>query len=261
MSSKNRSKVARRNGAKAAGTKSPAGIQQSAKNATKHGLLAKTLVLANESQAKFDELLQSYVDRFQPKDQVEMGFVNEMVAARWRQQRLWTIQTSAIDLEMYRMQPKLEETMLECSEATRISIAFTAMANQEKALELLMRYETSYSRMHDRAMKSLQSLQQSIFPNDPKPPGIGVDPRSSQENNVHQGNHQHNLTEEDAVLPPRRMFRKTEAERSDDEWAYVRMAILDALRPFPGAREAVVSTLIERSLLYEKGEEVIDGDV
>src|SRR6266699_3375824 len=105
MSSRNKRKVARRNGAKAAGTKSAAGIQKSALNATKHGLLAKTLVLANESQAKFDELLQSYVDRFQPKDQVEMGFFNEMVAARWRQQRLWTIQTSGIDLELYRTQP------------------------------------------------------------------------------------------------------------------------------------------------------------
>src|SRR5205085_4778645 len=105
MSAKNRRDAARRNGAKAAGTKSPAGIEESSRNALKHGLVAKTLVLANESQAKFDELLQSYVDRFQPKDQVEMGFVNEMVAARWRQQRLWTMQTAGIDLEMYRMQP------------------------------------------------------------------------------------------------------------------------------------------------------------
>jgi hypothetical protein len=123
-------------------------------------VLAKTLVLANESQTKFDSLMQSYVDRFQPADEVEMGLVNQMVAARWRQQRLWLIQTAGIDLEMDRMQQKLAETMLECPEATRISIAFTYMANEEKAMDLLMRYETSYTRMHDRAMKSLQSLQQ-----------------------------------------------------------------------------------------------------
>src|SRR5438067_13876477 len=104
--------------------------------------------------------------------------------------------------------------------------------------------------MHDRGMKALQRLQQqenktpeaeqSILRNDPKPPEIGVDPRP--------GNHQHTLTDEDPALPPRHMFRKAEADRSDNEWAYVRMAILDAHRPFPGAREAVVSTLIERSM-------------
>src|SRR5438105_579650 len=87
------------------------------------------------------------------------GPQDELVAARWRQQRLCTMQTAGIDLEMYRMQPELENTMRECPESTRIAIAFTSLANQEKAMELLMRYETSYSRMHDRAMKSLQSLQ------------------------------------------------------------------------------------------------------
>ena len=155
MSRKQKRKVARQNGAKAAGAKPPQGIQTSSMNALRHGLMAKTLVLANESQTKFDHLMQSYVDRFQPADEVEMGLVNQMVAARWRQQRLWMIQTAAIDLEMDRMQQKIAETMLECSEPTRISIAFTHMANEGKSLELLMRYETSYSRLHDRAMKSV----------------------------------------------------------------------------------------------------------
>lgn len=159
MSRKQKHKIARQNGAKAAGAKTPKGIQASSQNSLKHGLLAKTLVLANESQTKFDSLMQSYVDRFQPADEVEMGLVNQMVAARWRQQRLWMIQTAAVDLEMDRMQQKIEETMLQCSEPTRISIAFTYMANKEKAMELLMRYETSYNRMHDRAIKSLQCLQ------------------------------------------------------------------------------------------------------
>ena len=54
MSSRQIRKQARRNGALAAGTKSPAGIQTSSKNAIKHGLTSKMIVLTNESQARFD---------------------------------------------------------------------------------------------------------------------------------------------------------------------------------------------------------------
>ena len=104
MSRKQKRKVAQQNGVKAAGAKTHEGIQKSSANSLKHGLLAKTLVLANESQTKFDSLMQSYVDRFQLADEVELGLVNQMVAARWRQQRLWMIQTAGIDLEMDRMQ-------------------------------------------------------------------------------------------------------------------------------------------------------------
>ena len=69
-------------------------------NALRHGLTSKTLVLANESPAKFDQLLQMYIEKFQPQDGVEMNLVDEMVAARWRQQRGWVIQTAALDLQM-----------------------------------------------------------------------------------------------------------------------------------------------------------------
>lgn len=164
MPSKQKRKIARQNGAKAAGTKSPQGIQTSAMNALRHGLTSKTLVLANESPAKFDHLLQMYIEKFQPRDGVEMNLVDEMVAARWRQQRGWVIQTAAFDLQMEKEEQEVT------SEPARLALAFIAMANQEKILELIMRYETSYSRMHDRAMKALYRLrEEQDLRNDPKP--------------------------------------------------------------------------------------------
>jgi hypothetical protein len=69
------------------------------------------------------------------------------------------VQSASLDLEQDRLHPHIEETMLECSEPTRISIAFNSLA-KDNGMDLLMRYETSYSRMHDRAMKALQRLQQ-----------------------------------------------------------------------------------------------------
>ena len=161
MSSKQKRKVARQNGAKAAGSKSPEGLKKSSMNALRHGLAAETLVLSNECPDQFNEMLQSYILRFKPYDDVEMNLVYEMVSARWRQQRMWVIQSSTLDLQMDRQEQEIEETMLKCSEPTRLGIAFTTLANEQNTLELMMRYETSYSRMHDRAMKALERLQEA----------------------------------------------------------------------------------------------------
>ena len=170
MPSKQKRKIAQQNGAKAAGTKSPQGIQTSAMNALRHGLTSKTLVLANESPEKFNQLLQTYIEKFQPQDGVEMNLVDEMVSARWRQQRVWMVQTAAMDLQMDKQVEEFARLPYPVTEPTRIAMAFLAMANQEKALELLMRYETNYSRMHDRAMKALFRLrEEQNLRNDPKP--------------------------------------------------------------------------------------------
>ena len=170
MPSKQKRRITKRNGAKAAGAKSPQGIQTSAMNALRHGLTSKTLVLANECPDKFNQLLQSYIEKFQPQDGVEMNLVDEMVAARWRQQRVWMVQTAATDLQMDKQVEEFASSPYPVTEPTRIAMAFHAMANQEKALDLLMRYETSYSRMHDRAMKALFRLRaEQNLRNDPKP--------------------------------------------------------------------------------------------
>ena len=153
MPSKQKRTIARQNGAKAAGSKSPQGIQTSAMNALRHGLTSQTLVLANECPAKFDQLLQVYIKKFQPADGVEMNLVDEMVAARWRQQRGWVIQTAAFNLQMEKEEQQVT------SEPARLALAFIAMANHEKFLDLILRYETSYSRMHYRALNALYRLR------------------------------------------------------------------------------------------------------
>ena len=47
------------------------------------------------------------------------------------------------------------------------------------------------------------------------------------------------------VLPRTAVRRKAAAERTEKEWARIRIVILDALEPFPGAREAVVDALVQ----------------
>ena len=161
MSSRQKRRIARTNGAKSAGTKTPEGLQKSAQNSLRHGLAAKTLVLSNESQTKFDELMEAFIQKFQPADAVELDLVIEMVAARWRLRRVWIIQTAAIDLQMDRMEPEIAEQFQVITQPTRLSLAFTTLANQEKSLQLLLRYETTYSHAFDRAQKALEKMQKT----------------------------------------------------------------------------------------------------
>jgi hypothetical protein len=180
MSSRQLRKIARQNGAQSAGTKTPEGIQKSSMNALRHGLTAKALVLTNESHAQYDALEAQYVARFQPADGVEMDLVNDMVTSRWRLRRIWSMQTAAFDLKMDQMELEIAEKFTSIDQPTRTVVAFSSMANNEKSLQLLLRYETTYNRMYNRAMKTLQDLQKDHvnqapstmseeLRNDPKP--------------------------------------------------------------------------------------------
>jgi hypothetical protein len=187
MSSRQLRKQARRNGAKATGTKSQAGIQKSSQNSLKHGLTGKAIVLTNESQAHFDELHLTYVQEFQPESGVEMDLVDQMVAAQWRLRRIWRLQTAALDLKMDQQEAEIAKAFKQIDQATRATVAFTAMANDEKALDLFLRYETAYTRMHQRAMNSLSKLRKEKLRNDPEPPSeppAATEPRASASDNV-----------------------------------------------------------------------------
>ena len=190
MSSRQSRKQARQNGAKAAGTKSPAGIQQSSKNALKHGLTSSMIVLTNESRAQFDELHQTYIETFQPANGVEMDLIDQMVASQWRLRRIWIMQTASLDLKMDQQDAEIAKNFNKIDQATRVTVAFTALANDEKSLDLLLRYETTYTRLYQRAMNTLIRLRRENHSeenltepttseklrNDPPPPEAEAEP-------------------------------------------------------------------------------------
>ena len=170
MSSRQLRKQARQNGAKAAWTKSPAGIQKSSGNSLKHGLTGKAVVLTNESQQIFDDLHLAYVHEFQPESTVEMDLIDQMVSAQWRLRRIWRMQTAALDLKMDQQEAEIAKAFKQIDQTTRVSVAFTALANEEKALDLYLRYEIAYTRMHQRAINTLSKLRKEKLRNDPEPP-------------------------------------------------------------------------------------------
>ena len=117
------------------------------------------IVLSNESQVKFDELHQTYIETFQPDNGVEMDLVDQMVASQWRLRRIWMMQTAALDLKMDQQDAEIAIKFKQIDQATRLTVAFTTLANDEKSLDLLLRYETTYTRLYQRAMNTLTRLR------------------------------------------------------------------------------------------------------
>jgi hypothetical protein len=168
MSSLRRILSSRANGSRSGGPVTPEGKRRSAANSLRHGLLARCVVLENESREGFDALLSQFLDRFAPADGVEMGIVEEMLAALWRQRRAWAIETRLIDAATAE-QPADRDG----EELARLTAAFTALAGRPQ-LELVHRYETRLHNIFQRALYKLLLLRASPavhppLPNEPSP--------------------------------------------------------------------------------------------
>src|SRR6476469_9725316 len=155
--SSNRKIEANRENGKLGGPKTPDGKVKSALNSIKHGLTGSTLLLTSESRPMFNDLLDAFVERFQPADEVELEILMEMVAARWRLRRTWSIETAMIDLEMDDQEDDIAKDRGEIDEVVRIAIAFKSLA-EGKGLSLLSRYETRLRRLYEKSAADLHEL-------------------------------------------------------------------------------------------------------
>jgi hypothetical protein len=84
MSSLRKVLSSRANGALSPGPSTLEAKRISSQNALYRGLFARCVVLENESREAFDTLMGQHLDRLKPFDGVELGMVEEMVAAHWR---------------------------------------------------------------------------------------------------------------------------------------------------------------------------------
>ena len=147
--------ASRANGAKSHGPTTPEGHQKCAQAAakanTKHGMLASAIVIDGESQAAFDELLADLSRNFNPKSRSENICIQKMAVAFWRQRRTWTIQQIDFNREM-------ASQSVEGPPAYRASLAYDVLC-EKNLLDKSHRYETTYDRQYDRALSTLERLQ------------------------------------------------------------------------------------------------------
>jgi len=157
MSSQRKINSARANGAKSHGPKTEAGRKASSLNAVTHGLYAHGVVLATESSERHKKMLASYVQQFQPQGPSEMDLIEEMVAAKWRQRRLWAIETDLLEGEISTQTEKLDKKYSRYPPLYPLSSAYDALTS--KSLPFLTRHESRLERTYHRALKTLLELQ------------------------------------------------------------------------------------------------------
>src|ERR1035437_5776882 len=97
MSSIRRITASRANGARSRGPVTESGKLTSSQNARRHALLARIVLLKDEAPEGFAEVMSDDLERFQPADGVEIGVIEEMVAAWWRMRRAWSIETQLLN--------------------------------------------------------------------------------------------------------------------------------------------------------------------
>jgi hypothetical protein len=168
MSSLRRINSSRANGAKSKGPITSEGKNISSMNALRHGLAAESVVLTTESRPRFEALLASYMETFQPRNQVEVDLVEEMVVAKWRQRRSWSLETAAVDLQIDRRKKNTDEELEQTDNSTQSAIGFIDLEDKSKAVSLFARYETRMRRTYQRALSDLDRVSKiEILPNEP----------------------------------------------------------------------------------------------
>ena len=154
MSSLRRINASRANAALSRGPVTPKGKARSSANAIRYDLLAKCVVLENESSECFDDLVAQYIARFAPADGVELGMVEEMAVAHWRLRRARAIENRLMEKAL-RNQPPGDE-------AVRIAAA-------SPELDRIHRYQADLHRIYQRARLNLVLLRQCKLPNEANP--------------------------------------------------------------------------------------------
>jgi|SRR5271165_921991 len=154
-----KSQSARTNGAKSHGPSTPAGRARSSQNALKHGFSAQTLLLPSEDPADLHDLLTAYLADFHPAGPTELDLVHQMVAAKWRLNRLALIEnqlfTEAIQHEDELAADHDDEPL---TPAESLTEAFRSLANSPY-LTFLHRTESRLERSYSRALRNLLQLQ------------------------------------------------------------------------------------------------------
>lgn len=178
MSSKRRRAASRANGKKSHGPVTPEGKARSAMNATRHGLastsrLANSVCLSTENREDFIRLHEILITEHLPQNPCEHQIVEELAVARWRLQRMWTVETHLLENQMDSMSTDVEKDWKTMDEGTRLALAFRKLSETSPSLALQQRYETRLTRQIESCRRQLadrRSQPPSSAPNSPLMP-------------------------------------------------------------------------------------------
>ncbi len=152
MRSDKQIQASKTNGARSRGPITAQGKRNSSRNSARHGLLAQTVVLEEESADRFQKLLAAFMREHQPRTATQISLVETMAVTRWRQWRVWLAQKTAADLDIAGQHRSVGRT-------SRALLALLGSSASFRLPEVLHRYEVAFDRQFSRALTNLLALQ------------------------------------------------------------------------------------------------------
>ncbi len=162
MATRAQMKANRNNAKKSTGPRATEGKSRAAKNALKHGLLARDTVLPGEDAADFDKQLSALEADIQPANSLEFELVRQIADAQWRMRRLTRLETgfiaAAVDDTRRRAEKYRPHTLRPGYDGETMLLG-SAMLDRTQAFVHLARYDGHLSRRFFRAVKQLADLR------------------------------------------------------------------------------------------------------
>ena len=155
-------KANRNNAKKSTGPRTKEGKNRSAKNALKHGLLARDTVMPGEDPADFDKQLGALEADIQPANSLEFELVRQIADAQWRMRRLTRLETgflaAAVDDQRRHLEKRRPDELRPGYDGETLLLG-SAMLDRTQAFVHLARYDGHLSRRFFRAVKQLADLR------------------------------------------------------------------------------------------------------
>ena len=154
----------RANAKKCTGPNTPAGKARSRFNSLKHGLCADNVCLPGDDLEEYERRRYEYIDYYQPANLVEWDLVEDLVAARWRKNRLIKYERNLVLDTVVRARIDLAKHYHELSPDAESALALRELIEESRSVHLIDRYEARLQRNIDIDMRRLDDAQRNRPP-------------------------------------------------------------------------------------------------
>jgi hypothetical protein len=158
MISERQHEANRRNAAKSHGPITPEGRAAVRMNALKHGLTAEETILPTEDKTEFEQFQAAFEEECQPVGPIEQVLVEDIVAARWRMNRVRKMEPGFFAFRREDMKNWINHFPTLDAQA-KLAMIVHNDAQQSDTLGKMSRYEARFERSFHKALKELQRLQ------------------------------------------------------------------------------------------------------
>jgi len=167
MTSPAQTEANRQNALESTGPRTPEGKARSSKNALRHGLLSREVLLPDEPAEDLEAFRTSLHEAVQPEGELEELLFDRLAAAAWRLRR-----AAGVERQVFQDERRHWQNYKDMG----LGYAFTHASVTGDAFSKLSRYEASLERSLFRSLHELQRLQAARLGQDvPLPAALDVD--------------------------------------------------------------------------------------